>query len=221
MSVFWPSNHFHFQPFPWKPLEMATPYSMNTTSYHFHFQPFPCDLETYKPLYCLEFFNDFQFPPFPYYSVIDRGGLESPPSIEHNKTTTGPRKEEPMKPQYEIWNFLGQLYAKIGTRPHVRKDGTSTQLVVWRTHCAKCGAMFEVMTIENPKYLNRRCPEHAVSSRKVKHNVLWGKPIPLADLLGTTPTTRQTKTEKRTAAMFLQEPAAALTTPNLLEKRHG
>ena len=123
--------------------------------------------------------------------------------------------------KYQIWNFLGQLYAKTGTRSHVRQDGTITELIVWRTHCAKCGTMFEVLTPENPKYLTRRCPKHATQGRKVKHNALWGQLIPLAELLEATPTTQQPQSEKRTAAMFLAEPATVLTTPNQLEKRHG
>jgi len=34
-------------------------------------------------------------------------------------------------------------------------------------------------------------------------------------------TTQQLQYRKRTMAMFLEEPATVLTTPNFLEKRHG
>ena len=123
--------------------------------------------------------------------------------------------------EHQIWNFGGQLYAKGGTRSHVCQDGTVTELIVWRTHCAECGAMFEVMTTERPKHLNRRCPKHVASGRKVKQHVLWGQPIPLDELLNTTLAAQQAKPKKRTAAMFLAEPATVLTTPKHLEKRHG
>jgi hypothetical protein len=137
MSDFRPSNHFHFQPFPWKPLEMETPFPINTTSYDFHFQPFPSSLETYNALLCFAFLRHFQFPLFPYYYVIYRGGLKKPP-IYYKQSTTSPLKEEPMK--------------------------TIPECILVASH---------------------------------------------------------TKTEKRTAATILADTTAVLTTPNLLEKRHG
>ena len=154
-----------------------------------------------------------------YTPYIYWGCLETSPLYKQCRCFGPTKKEAHMK--YQIWNFLGQLYAKTGTRSHVRQDGTITELIVWRTHCAKCGTMFEVMTKENPKYLTRRCHEHTARGGKVKHNALWGQPIPLAELLGITQTTQQPQTKKRTMAMFLEEPATVLTTPNRLEKRHG
>ena len=115
--------------------------------------------------------------------------------------------------QHEIWNFAGQLYARIGSRSHKKQNGTNTQLTMWRTHCADCGKLFELTTPQIiPKYITRRCAKHAVVARKVKQHIHWGQRIPLEDLVGKQ-TTLQTKPIKRTAAMFLAEPATVLTTP--------
>jgi hypothetical protein len=113
--------------------------------------------------------------------------------------------------QHNIWNFAGQLYAQLGTQPYRRRDGTSAELTVWLTHCATCGVLFEVMTPEKvPKYLTRRCSKHMRQGRKVKKHIHWGKRIPLDELLNGKP---MAQIIKRTAAMFLAEPATVLTTP--------
>ena len=151
---------------------------------------------------------------------LDRGRNKNRPHYLVNMIIKYLIKGEPMN--HKIWNFGGQLYAKVGTRPKTLRDGSITELIIWRTHCADCGAMFEATSLDyQPKYISRRCSEHLAPGRKVNRHVLWGQPIPLSELMGITPVTQKPQSEKRTAAMFLQEPATVLTTPNLLEKRHG
>jgi hypothetical protein len=67
---------------------------------------------------------------------------------------------------------------------------------------------------------NKNRPHYLVNMI-IKWSIKRRQTISLDALRGTTLTTQQTKYEKRTAAMFLQEPATVLTTPNHLEKRHG
>ena len=144
--------------------------------------------------------------PHPPYLVLTR--LQSP-----NKGGTMTR---------QIWNFGGQLYAHDGTRSYTRWDGAQSELTVWRTHCADCGVMFEVTTSEQtPKYPTRRCPRHASKGHKVKAHVLWGKPVPLAELLGECPQITSTKSKKRTAASILAGPRRRPDHTNPQEERYG
>ncbi len=121
-----------------------------------------------------------------------------------------------------IWNFGGQLYARVGIQPHVRQDGTVTELVIWRTHCADCGEVFEVTSVASSSpNLNRRCNRHKAAGRKVKRHVLWGKPVPLAELLGASPKMTSTKSRKRVATAFLADPRRHPDHINPQEERHG
>ena len=124
--------------------------------------------------------------------------------------------------KHQIWNFGGQLYARIGTRPHIRQDGTVTELIVWRTHCADCGELFQTQssTSTTPS-LNRRCERHRAARRKVKKHVLWGKPAPLAELLGETPVAFSTKSRKRVATAFLADPRRHPDHINPQEEEYG
>ena len=124
--------------------------------------------------------------------------------------------------QHKIWNFGGQLYARIGIRPYIRQGGIKSELTVWLTHCADCGELFEVATAEQiPKYPTRRCPRHASKGRRVKTHVLWGKPVPLAELLDTTKQATRAKRTKRTAASILAGPSRRPDHINHQEERHG
>ncbi|WP_041641156.1 hypothetical protein [Magnetococcus marinus] len=101
--------------------------------------------------------------------------------------------------QHEIWNFGGQLYARVESRFHKARDGTLAEMSVWQTHCADCGVLFEVTTLEKvPRYITRRCSQHAAKGRKVKAHILWGKQVPLAELLGERPMEESAKSGKRT-----------------------
>jgi len=54
----------------------------------------------------------------------------------------------------------GQRYVAIGSRLHRKPDGSDVPLIVWRSHCAECGAAFECCTTLKGAQPNRRCPEH-------------------------------------------------------------
>ncbi len=58
----------------------------------------------------------------------------------------------------------GQVYHEVDRVPYVRKDGCVTEIVIWRSACAECGAPFEVRTPARfPDYMNRRCKVHRKS----------------------------------------------------------
>lgn len=61
-----------------------------------------------------------------------------------------------------------QAYEMIGTKPHERQDGTSTELLIWQTECATCGSNFEVMSGLRSSGLSRRCAEHRRAGKPVK-----------------------------------------------------
>ena len=61
----------------------------------------------------------------------------------------------------------GQRYVVIDIRPYRRKDGTSTTLIVWRSHCSNCGQPFELTTPLATKWPNRRCPAHHAPGQAV------------------------------------------------------
>lgn len=56
----------------------------------------------------------------------------------------------------------GQRYDKIGHEPYTRIDGSHTQLAVWQSHCAECGAPFQFRAPARKRKLipNRRCDRH-------------------------------------------------------------
>jgi len=68
--------------------------------------------------------------------------------------------------------YRGQEYEMIGTEPYIRRDGTETLLVVWRSHCATCGKPFELRTPkESSKFdPNRRCQKHKRPGVRVRES---------------------------------------------------
>jgi hypothetical protein len=62
----------------------------------------------------------------------------------------------------------GQEYELVGVKPHLRRDGSETELLVWRSHCADCGAEFLCSTTKVFKAMNRRCPAHVQPLVRVK-----------------------------------------------------
>lgn len=61
----------------------------------------------------------------------------------------------------------GFSFSLLELRDYTRKDGTQTQIKVWRAHCVKCGAAFDVTTpkgVERMEQSNtfaaRRCEKH-------------------------------------------------------------
>lgn len=69
---------------------------------------------------------------------------------------------------HKIYN--GQRYDFVRAEPYVRRDGTDTELLVWRSHCAHCGERFTLRTPRgSPKFMpNRRCQKHKRPGMRVK-----------------------------------------------------
>ena len=40
----------------------------------------------------------------------------------------------------------GRLWVATGIEPYTRKDGSQTELAVWKGHCKRCGGSFELKT---------------------------------------------------------------------------
>jgi hypothetical protein len=63
----------------------------------------------------------------------------------------------------------GQTYVVVAVRPYLRRDGTPTHLVTWRSACADCGAHFAVTTgLRTMAEFNRRCSRHRAPGKKVR-----------------------------------------------------
>lgn len=62
----------------------------------------------------------------------------------------------------------GQRFDLMAVEDYTRLDGTPTNLLVWNSDCAECGAPF--ITKSGSKSLPgvRRCKPHAQPGRKVK-----------------------------------------------------
>lgn len=65
--------------------------------------------------------------------------------------------------------YKGQLYRRIGSKPHIRRDGSETRrdgsetkLAIWESRCAECGEMFKFTSPALAKVFwpNRRCFKH-------------------------------------------------------------
>ena len=56
--------------------------------------------------------------------------------------------------------YEGQRYVAVGSRLHRKADGAEVPLILWRSHCATCGAPFECGTALKALNPNRRCPAH-------------------------------------------------------------
>ena len=61
----------------------------------------------------------------------------------------------------------GQRYEVVSLEPYVRKDGTTSILIVWQTWCAETGLPFTIKTGLAAKSVNRRCEKHAKPSKAV------------------------------------------------------
>lgn len=60
----------------------------------------------------------------------------------------------------------GQRYEVNDLRAHTRQDGSETTLIVWISHCARCGEPFEFASPLKSKWPNRRCTECASPGRR-------------------------------------------------------
>jgi hypothetical protein len=61
-----------------------------------------------------------------------------------------------------------QAYELRDVKPHIRKDGKPTRLLVWESECPSCGTGFEVVAGLKTKSLNRRCAECRRTGKPVK-----------------------------------------------------
>lgn len=65
----------------------------------------------------------------------------------------------------------GQKFTAVGFEPHVRADGTTTQLVVLEARCAQCGEGFVCRwpaEATRPFAPVRRCQKHKAAGRRVR-----------------------------------------------------
>lgn len=61
-----------------------------------------------------------------------------------------------------VKEYDGQRYVRIGEFKRARSDGTFATIIRWQSHCAQCGAPFEISTVaESSKWQpSRRCQIH-------------------------------------------------------------
>jgi hypothetical protein len=77
--------------------------------------------------------------------------------------------------QETVSHASGFSFQLIALRDYIRKDGTPTQIKVWRAHCDKCQAPFEVTTPlgvasieQSSAFSKRRCQDHKVTKTERK-----------------------------------------------------
>lgn len=71
----------------------------------------------------------------------------------------------------EISTFLvlrGQRYQLLDVLPRKRRDGSRTEILLWRSQCAECGQLFECTTSFKQGQINRRCKAHSKRGIPVK-----------------------------------------------------
>lgn len=62
----------------------------------------------------------------------------------------------------DVFFHRGQRYEVVRLEPHRRRDGSLSELVVFTSRCADCGAVFEAKSPNKlVLYPNRRCKRHA------------------------------------------------------------
>ena len=59
-----------------------------------------------------------------------------------------------------VVEFDGHPFEVMGYEAYVRRDGTSSSLIVWNTHCVDCGKPIELKTAFRSKTITKRCDEH-------------------------------------------------------------
>ncbi|WP_051334783.1 hypothetical protein [Bradyrhizobium sp. Ai1a-2] len=66
-----------------------------------------------------------------------------------------------------IAEYRGQKYRLIDVRPYRRLDGRDSQIMVWRSRCMTCGALFETTTpFRELTKATRRCSAHVQRTRQ-------------------------------------------------------
>lgn len=61
----------------------------------------------------------------------------------------------------------GQRYVMIGSTLHERSDGTRVPMIIWLSHCPRCGQPFECKTTLKARWPTRRCRQHRQPGRAV------------------------------------------------------
>lgn len=59
-----------------------------------------------------------------------------------------------------VIEFDGLPFEVVGYEAYVRRDGTSSSLIIWNMHCADCGEPVEVKTGMKAKGITKRCAAH-------------------------------------------------------------
>lgn len=60
----------------------------------------------------------------------------------------------------DVVRFDGHPFTVMGYEAYVRRDGTSSSLIVWTSHCADCGTPILVKTGFRSKTITKRCEAH-------------------------------------------------------------
>lgn len=83
-----------------------------------------------------------------------------------------------------ILKIDGLMFELVEIEPHVRRDGTPTQLLTWNGYCVDCGAPFQVKTGLRSKSLTKRCAAHrakgkpataAAQARLNDSGIIWAR----------------------------------------------
>ena len=69
-----------------------------------------------------------------------------------------------LRPEFSLGmvaDWRGQQFELVEVRPHRRRDGRDSLVLIWRSRCLVCGAVFTARAPQRKlKYPTRRCPEH-------------------------------------------------------------
>ena len=51
-------------------------------------------------------------------------------------------------------------FVAIAVQPYLRRNGSPSQIVKWRSHCQVCSESYEVKGSRNPAHLSKNCQAH-------------------------------------------------------------
>lgn len=60
----------------------------------------------------------------------------------------------------EVVKFDGHQFKVVGYEAYVRRDGTSSSLIIWNSSCVDCGEPIEVKTAFRSRTITKRCKDH-------------------------------------------------------------
>jgi hypothetical protein len=70
----------------------------------------------------------------------------------------------------------GRIFKWLEFKPYTRKDGTGTELSIWGSTCAICGALFTVATPkagDSKAFGRKHCDAHKLTQQE--NAAQWGK----------------------------------------------